>query len=118
VLGLSYKPGTHIVEESQSVMLARLLIDNGYKVAVHDPAAIDTVKNILGNMVNYFRDVKSACADCSSIVLMTRWPEYENLATSKWLKPGTVIIDSWRILTGKEMPGITCTGLGTGPRPD
>jgi UDPglucose 6-dehydrogenase len=51
ILGLSYKPGTHIVEESQSIMLAQKLVEEGYEVSVHDPKAIDTAKDILGESV-------------------------------------------------------------------
>jgi len=40
LLGLSYKPGTHIVEESQSLTLAERLLDAGYVVRMHDPKAL------------------------------------------------------------------------------
>src|SRR5262249_59563290 len=39
VLGLSYKPGTPVIEESQGVMLAKSLKDVGIDVIAHDPMA-------------------------------------------------------------------------------
>jgi len=37
ILGLSYKPATSVVEESQSLELARRLGEDGLRVVVHDP---------------------------------------------------------------------------------
>ena len=40
VLGLAYKPGTPVVEESQGVMLANRLAADGFATTVFDPAAL------------------------------------------------------------------------------
>jgi len=48
LLGLSYKSGTHIIEESQSIMLAKRLIDSGFVVSIHDTKAISAAKGCFG----------------------------------------------------------------------
>lgn len=40
-LGLSYKPDTDVIEESQGVAPARALLDEGVRTIVHDAAAMD-----------------------------------------------------------------------------
>jgi UDPglucose 6-dehydrogenase len=49
VLGLSYKPHTPVIEESQGVALAAMLADAGYKVTVFDPLAHAAATSVLGS---------------------------------------------------------------------
>ena len=95
VLGLSYKPGTHIIEESQSIMLVRKLIAEGYKVKVHDPQALEAAKIELQEKVEYCEDLLECLKDVGCVVLMTNWPEYTGLEIAK----DVFVIDSWRVLT-------------------
>lgn len=44
VLGLSYKPGTYVVENSPGVEIANLLSSEGYIVSVYDPMASQEAK--------------------------------------------------------------------------
>ncbi len=41
LLGLSYKSGSYVVEESQAIMLANELNSRGFKISVFDPISID-----------------------------------------------------------------------------
>ncbi|MBN2272086.1 MAG: UDP-glucose/GDP-mannose dehydrogenase family protein [Sedimentisphaerales bacterium] len=117
LLGLSYKPGTHIVEESQSVILAEKLRDAGYKVAVHDPLALRSAKEVLGESVVYDQDVYSCAKDAGAVVLMTDWPEYSRLdwrRIESLVKDGALLLDSWRALKKVTFNGLRYTGLGIG----
>lgn len=103
LLGLSYKPGTHIVEESQSIILAKRLIESGYQVNVHDPKALPNAKEILKGKVDYQEDPYECVKNANSIALLTEWAEYrkmdwnqvEKLAAGK----SAFVLDSWRLLT-------------------
>ena len=53
VLGLSYKPDTEVIEESQGLDLAKYLASTGFKVVVYDPAAMENAKRQLGGAVTY-----------------------------------------------------------------
>jgi UDPglucose 6-dehydrogenase len=48
ILGLSYKPGTEVVDVSTGVELARRLARDGVEVVVYDPAALDPARRVLG----------------------------------------------------------------------
>ena len=117
LLGLSYKPGTHIIEESQSIMLAKRLIDSGFVVSVHDPKAISAAKDVLGDNAGCFDDPYECIKNAAGIILLTNWQDYEAL---DWKLAGTLakdralLIDSWRVLRDIHLDGFRYAGLGIG----
>lgn len=117
LLGLSYKQGTHIIEESQSIMLAEKLIDEGYQVNVHDPAALDETREALGRAVEYFSDPYECLDGADAIVLLTRWPVFRELDWERIegsAKDGCILLDSWRELAGRRFTKLNYIGLGQG----
>lgn len=118
LLGLSYKAETHIIEESQSVMLAKKLVEEGYQVAVHDPKALNGAMEFLGHTVNYYDDVYECVKDAAGIVLLTNWPLYQQLdwpRMKKFMNFDPVIIDSWRIIKDSLIDtDLHYMGLGLG----
>ena len=99
VLGLSYKPGTPVVEESQGVLLAAALAEAGYKVVVHDPAAIEPARAVLGPGFSYAESVTEATAVADVVVVMVPWTEYREFFQS-WRSPtkSPAVIDCWRVI--------------------
>lgn len=99
ILGLSYKPDTHIIEESQSILLIQLLIKNGYSINVYDPLAIDETKKLLGNTINYFDNPDECMRKSAAICCLTQWPE---INTINWeiimssVAPDAILFDAWR----------------------
>ena len=117
LLGLSYKPNTHITEESQSIMLAEKLIEAGYAVSVYDPAALDNAKDVLGDKVRYCNDPYECVDGSDAIVLLTKWPEFRDLdwnTVEKNVKEGAVLLDSWRELKNRKFTKLNYVGLGLG----
>lgn len=115
LLGVSYKADTHIVEESQSIMLARLLAKAGYQVAIHDPKAIDAARQVLGESAAYHSDPYDCISGASAIVLLTDWPEYRGL---DWCRiaasaaPKATILDSWRVAEHQHLSDFTYVAVG------
>jgi UDPglucose 6-dehydrogenase len=117
VLGLSYKPGTHIIEESQSIMLIEELLEGGYEVSTYDPRAMGSCRDVFGDKINYADDAVSCLEDADVIVLMTNWPEFEQLdieQIDKSSNDGALLIDSWRVMKDSEINKIEYVGLGMG----
>lgn len=85
ILGLTYKPDTHITRESQSLEIASRLADRGYDVVTYDPMAeertIDSLERVL--------------EDASVLLLLTPWEEFANVEASR-LRQKTVL-DVWRL---------------------
>lgn len=120
LLGLSYKAGTHIVEESQSLMLAGRLIDAGYSVRLHDPLAVTLSGAALGGLGQPCETPYQAAAGAGAVVLLTDWPEYKNLdweCLERDAAPGALLVDSWRILKDRSFARFSYLGLGLGPNP-
>jgi len=99
ILGLSYKPYTPVIEESQNITVAKKLVLKGYSVTAYDPLGIENAKNIL-NDINYTYSINECVKDKDVICLMTLWDEFtklepEDLPTNE-KKP--YLIDCWRVL--------------------
>lgn len=99
ILGLSYKPDTDVVEESQGVALARDLLSRGLRVVVYDPAAIESARPRLSGQVTF----ASSAAECASaadvLAITTPWAEFKRLSPAD-LKPASrpTVLDCWRLL--------------------
>jgi UDPglucose 6-dehydrogenase len=98
ILGLSYKPDTGVYEQSQGLALARLLLQEGYRVTLADPlAAASAARELPGADVAGFEDAVRA-ADAA--VVTTPWPALKTLSPALFVRPsGTMpVIDPWGIL--------------------
>ena len=116
VLGMSYKQDTSVIEESQGVMLARRLRDEGYIVTIHDPAAMAAAARALGADVSQATSAHDALRDVDLAVIVTPWPEYTEL-NSISLARRIPVIDCWRQLPRNLSNGsIDLIWLGYGER--
>ncbi len=102
ILGLSYKPGTPVVEESPGIALAVRLLREGYVVKGFDPLALAAAWAILGKKARAeAADSMEACArEADVVVIATPWPEFSSLDPACLRRAGKrcVIIDCWRVL--------------------
>jgi UDPglucose 6-dehydrogenase len=102
VLGMSYKPDTPVVDESQGIMIANLLSQRGYKVMVSDPMALDNVQELLGSDIEIELSLEEIIKKSEVLIVTTPWPQYKGL-NSEQLR-NKIIIDCWRIFTQDELP--------------
>jgi UDPglucose 6-dehydrogenase len=107
VLGLSYKPSTSVIEESQGIMLAKSLKDAGFSVVAHDPMASEAAKAMLSNTARLVPSAREALVQSDGVVIITPWPEYAEISP-RWIAggPTRVIIDCWRQLDPASFAGI------------
>ena len=96
VLGLSYKPDTHVVEESQGVALARLLFDD-YQVRVFDPAANAAAASLFGERARICESAEEAIDEADVVVIATPWPEFKNLDWAASPGRSRSVIDPWGV---------------------
>lgn len=117
LLGLSYKADTHIIEESHSIMLAKALVAAGLKVALHDPAALETARELFGSDVQCCTDPYECMAGAAAIALLTDWPQYRELDWNRiaaHVVPGSLVLDSWRTAKSADMTAFTYVPVGIG----
>lgn len=99
ILGLSYKPGTYVVEESPGVKVANQLAQNGYEVTVYDPMALSEAKHILNEAVHLSSSIEECLSASETGIIMTNWPEFAQEITLDLMKQigrCKCLIDCWR----------------------
>ena len=116
ILGLSYKPGTPVIEESQGISLAIALKNAGYDVVVFDPMAMQAAKAVLNDSVEYADSAEDCIKRSDSAVLMTAWPEFSQIKedTFSEKEKGFAIIDCWRVLEKSVFQNVEVIYQGSG----
>ncbi len=112
LLGLSYKPNTDVVEESQSLGMARVLADQGYEVHVYDPAAMENARTALGNRVTYEPTAEKCLKSSDYIIVATPWSAFRKLQPEHF--KGKVVLDIWRLLDTRvsKVSKVVAVGIG------
>ena len=119
VLGLAYKTGTGVVEESQGVALAKALLERGFSVTVYDPLAMDNARNELGHGPVYASSTTDCVAQADAVVVTLPDETYhglnpDNLANKNPRR--VLILDCWRFLEAERFkPAVDYVAPGLGP---
>jgi UDPglucose 6-dehydrogenase len=100
VLGLAYKPYSHVLEESQGVTVAKVLAATGARVVAYDPLVDHTACRELGVHIAVADSAAAALRQADIVVITTPDPAFHTLKAVDFLKPGgmMVVLDCWRIL--------------------
>lgn len=119
ILGLSYKPDTGVIEESQGVALAKELLSKGYAVVLYDPLALDNVRQLLGTQAQYATSVQDCVHEADVIVVTTPDRAYQSLQPSDLTPVNSsqrkVVLDCWRVLDREQLaPVCEYMALGVG----
>ena len=116
VMGLSYKPNTEVIEESQGLALARHLLSVGVPVVVYDPAAMENARPLLKGNVTYAASAAECAKQADVLAITTPWAEFRDLSPAEFKPQGTVL-DCWRILDKKAVGAVVeyvALGFGIG----
>ncbi len=104
ILGVTYKPGTDVIEVSASVDIARALSEQGAKVVVYDPAGTENARNLLDESVAYANSIDECLGGADLCVMATPWPEFRKLKpedfANRMKKPA--LLDCWRVYDRDE----------------
>lgn len=109
ILGLSYKPLTKVIEESQAVLLAERLIEKNIKVILYDPLALDNLKILFSDRAIYAKTAKDVIVSSDLIIIANPDPEFIKLKRSDFLnlKRHLVIVDCWRVLRKLSLSNVS-----------
>lgn len=118
VLGLSYKPHTQVVENSQGVDLAAQLLARGIRVVVYDPAAMDNARVALSGKVEFAENLNACLSIADVIVITTPWPEFQQISPQAFKRSnGRIsIFDCWHTLVPHRFAAVAdYHSIGLGP---
>jgi UDPglucose 6-dehydrogenase len=101
VLGLAYKPLSHIVENSPGVYLARAMADAGYRVIGYDPLANESARVPLQYHALIAESLDECLQDADAILVTTRDDAFRNLTAANFLRSRreVTVVDFWRCLS-------------------
>jgi UDPglucose 6-dehydrogenase len=99
ILGLSYKPNTPVIEESQAIKIIEELLKKDLEIAVYDPLAMSNARVCFGNKIFYASSIKDCVSYSSLWIVTTQADEFKNIDGSYLVHHHpTTIIDCWRII--------------------
>ncbi|MFM1913084.1 MAG: UDP-glucose 6-dehydrogenase [Bacteroidota bacterium] len=76
IWGLAFKPYTDDIREAPALYNIKALLDFGCKIAVYDPEAMENVKEIFGEQIEYCKSPYQAVEDADALVILTEWPQF------------------------------------------
>jgi UDPglucose 6-dehydrogenase len=106
VLGLAYKPFSHVIEESQALYLVRALTRVGARVVAYDPLAGEVARVEIGDQIVILDSVADCLAQADAVLITIADPAFRRLKASDFTVRGVpiTVVDFWRILD-KELTG-------------
>jgi len=116
ILGLAYKPLSHVIEESPGIFLAKALSDAGMRVIGYDRLAADPARSALQYHALVSDNLSEALKDADAVVIATPDDEFKALSADDLAgdKENITVIDCWRLLsdTLKDADRVTYVPLG------
>jgi UDPglucose 6-dehydrogenase len=101
VLGLAYKPLSHVVERSQGLEIARGLAQRGLRVLAYDPLATESARQELDGSVQLCGSVDECLSAADTVVITTPDPAFRTLGAAELLPSAgrrRTVVDFWRII--------------------
>jgi len=117
VLGLAFKANTDDLRNAPSIDLIRALIQEGARVKVYDPKAMDKAKKFLKDVV-FCKDLYQAAGSADCLIVATEWNEFKEMDFARLKKAlkRPLVVDARNIyepaLLRKQ--GFTYVGVGRG----
>ena len=115
MLGLAFKPGTDDVRNSPAVPIIRRLHEAGAAIRAFDPIVNGQFANTVRDVpLQFCANLPAALRDCDAVVIVTRWPQFEQLPQLiKDMQAPPLVIDGRRMLAPDSVPRYEGIGLRT-----
>jgi UDPglucose 6-dehydrogenase len=106
--GMAFKPDTDDIREAPSIYIINKLLDEGVKISAYDPEAMENVKKLLGNKIEFVNDHYEALKGADALVIATEWsvfrtPDFGKVAANLKSK---VIFDGRNLYDLKHMEAL------------
>lgn len=117
VLGLSYKPGSPVLEGSAALRLAEGLLEHGVPVVAYDPLANLLDEEALDRRIEVAGSLEQALDRAGVVVVANPEPAFAELRESDFPPRRIVVYDCWRLLRGalSSSPLVDYMAVGLAP---
>jgi UDPglucose 6-dehydrogenase len=105
VWGLAFKPDTDDIREAPALYMIRALLATGAEVHAYDPEAMQNVKIILGDQIQYGQDEYAVLHNADALLICTEWGIFRNpnFTAMKDLMADAVVFDGRNLYELQEM---------------
>jgi UDPglucose 6-dehydrogenase len=118
VLGLAYKPFSHVIEESQAIKIVKSFLEHGARVLGYDPLAGQAANVELGGRALIMDNLCDCLRSADVVLVATPDPEFRTLTPRDFRQGGrpVLVVDFWRILSEQlsSVAGIDYLPYGRG----
>ena len=106
--GLAFKPETDDIREAPALYIIDELLAAGAHVTAFDPEAMNNVKSLLGDKINYAEDQYEAITGADTLLIVTEWsvfrtPDFDlmgSLLKNKVIFDGRNLYDLQKMIDG------------------
>ncbi len=106
IWGLAFKPETDDIREAPSLYIIDELLQDGATLTVFDPEAMNNVKALVGDKINYAANQYDALKEADALLIVTEWsvfrtPDFdmlENLLKNKVIFDGRNLYDLQKMI--------------------
>ena len=74
--GLAFKPNTDDIREAPALFIIDALLKEGAQLSVFDPEAMNNVKALIGDKINYGENQYDVLKDADALIIATEWNEF------------------------------------------
>ncbi len=101
VLGLAYKPLSHVIEESSGIYLCLALSSRGFRVIGYDPLANQEARSALQMHTLVADSLGASLQDAECVLVTTPDTVFSSLTPEDFLanKDSVIVVDFWRCLS-------------------
>ena len=116
VLGLSYKPYSHVTEESQGVYVAKHLSKSGFRVVGFDPMSKEMALDDIKRNIVVLDSIEECLQQAQAVLITTPDPAFKDLTVddfkNEWAE--VIVMDFWRLLRSEleDRAGIKYLAVG------
>ena len=105
VWGLAFKPNTDDIREAPALTIISRLLHHGAHVKAYDPEAMENVKQIFGDKIEYCQNEYDAIEKVDALAIITEWNEFRtpDFDKMKPLMKAPVIFDGRNIYDVKSV---------------
>lgn len=74
--GLAFKPETDDIREAPALYIIEELLNEGATVSAYDPEAMENVKNLIGDKIEYANNQYAALENADALIIATEWSAF------------------------------------------
>ncbi len=100
--GLAFKPDTDDIREAPALYIIDELVKLGASISAYDPEAMDNVKNLIGDKINYATDEYDALKGADALLIATEWSLFRTPDFDKV----TSLLKTKTIFDGRNLYGL------------